>query len=236
VFANVVRDAAVVVAGSTFMADSARALGLLRRGQRCEVVPYGVGAPRPAALPRPAYPPIRFAIVASVMPHKGIHTAVDAFRDIDPSAATLDVWGVTTALPAYVDGLRLTAGPAVRWRGIFPEADKDAVFFGAHVLVVPSLGLESFGLVVREAMIRGVPVLASRRGALVEAFEDGREGAFFAPGDAAAMRAHVLRLIERPAIIEDWVRALARVNVKDMDAHAAEISAIYDDVLRARQR
>jgi glycosyltransferase involved in cell wall biosynthesis len=101
------------------------------------------------------------------------------------------------------------------------------------VLVVPSLGLESFGLVVREAMAHGVPVLASRRGALIEAFEDGRGGAFFEPGDAGALAGWVRRLSERPELIAEWRRGLPAV--KTMDTHAAEIDAVYADVLARRR-
>jgi glycosyltransferase involved in cell wall biosynthesis len=41
-----------------------------------------------------------------------------------------------------------------------------AVFAHTKLLLMPSLWLESFGLVAAEAMLNGIPVLASNRGAL----------------------------------------------------------------------
>jgi O-antigen biosynthesis protein len=223
-----VRGAAVVIAGSRFIEESARSLGLLHPDQRSRIVPYGVELPSAAPTRRPGAP-LRFGIVGSVMPHKGTHLAVRAFDGLSPDRARLDVWGHVTASSAYVDELRRTAGPAVQFRGAFPEGSKDAVFTAMDVLLVPSLGLESFGLAAREAMARGVPVLASRRGALTEAFADGRQGAFFDPEDPTALRAWIDRLTEHPETVDEWSRALPAV--KGMDVHAAEIEAIYDQVL-----
>ena len=78
-----------------------------------------------------------------------------------------------------------------------------------------------------------MPVLASRRGALLEAFADGEGGAFFEPGDARALRDWVERLCRWPETIAEWSRRIPRV--KGMDEHAAELEAIYDEIL-ARQK
>ncbi len=168
------------------------------------------------------------------MPHKGVHVAVEAFRDIDEARATLEVVGDLAALPAYTRELRAKATPAVRFSGSVPEDEKARRLSGFDVLVVPSLGLESFGLAAREAMALGVPVLASRRGALTEAFEDGVCGAFFDAGDAAGLRVWIERLCERPQTVAEWAGRLPAV--KTMDAHAEEIEAVYESVLAARGR
>ncbi len=50
-----------------------------------------------------------------------------------------------------------------------PAADRDALYSQFSLLVVPSLWFEAWGLVVVEAMLRGVPVLAADHGGLREA-------------------------------------------------------------------
>lgn len=52
---------------------------------------------------------------------------------------------------------------------IAPTADIDQFFAQTRILLAPSLWHESFGLVVVEAMLRGIPVLASDVGGLPEA-------------------------------------------------------------------
>ena len=224
--------AEAVVMGSRFIADSYRELGWLPR--RARVIPYGVEPAAARGPRRAAAPPLRFAVIGSVMPHKGVHVAVEAFRGVSPDRATLDVWGDAAVLPAYTRELQAEASPAVRLRGRFPEAEKDAVYAGMDVLVVPSLGLESFGLVVHEAADRGVPVLASRRGALIEALGGEERGALFTPGRADELRVLVERLCAHPELVARWSEAASRAAVKTMDAHALEIDGVYRGVLAAR--
>lgn len=50
-----------------------------------------------------------------------------------------------------------------------PVDDIDKIFAQTRILLVPSLWDEAFGLIVVEAMLRGIPVLASHVGGLPEA-------------------------------------------------------------------
>ncbi len=102
----------------------------------------------------------------------------------------------------YTAALAALASPAVRLAGRFDEERRSEIFAGLDVLIVPSLGLESFGLVAREALAEGVPVLAARRGALAELFEGEAEpcGALFDPEDPEELRAWIERLVQRPEI------------------------------------
>lgn len=54
----------------------------------------------------------------------------------------------------------------------------------AAFLVMPSTGIESFGLAAIEAFASGTPVIASRQGGLREIVEHRRNGLLVAPGDA----------------------------------------------------
>ena len=132
---------------------------------------------RPEATSRHAAPlPARRCASASSArssPTRGSTWRCAAFRGVDPARATLDGLGRPAVSPAYTAELAALASPAVRLAGRFDEERRSEIFAGLDVLIVPSLGLESFGLVAREALAEGVPVLAARRGALAELF-DGR--------------------------------------------------------------
>jgi GT2 family glycosyltransferase/glycosyltransferase involved in cell wall biosynthesis len=226
------------VMGSRAIRDSYLALGWLRPGDDAAVIPYGIERPPGPAPRRTGVPPspLRFGLLGTILPHKGIHLAVAAFRGIDPARATLSVWGDARISPSYTAELAALASPAVRFAGRFEEERRRETFAEIDVLLVPSLGLESFGLAAREALAEGVPVLASRRGALAELFDglDAPCGAFFDPDvDPEGLRAWIERLIADPGIVAGWRDALPAV--KDMDAHAEEIEAVYERLLAARK-
>lgn len=76
--------------------------------------------------------------------------------------AAVPTWGTTGS-----DRAALAELPNVRV--LSPTGDLDALFARVRVLLVPSVWPEAFGLVAVEAMLRGVPVLASDVGGLPEA-------------------------------------------------------------------
>ena len=172
----------------------------MRLDQATQVIPYGI-ALRASRAREAVRRPIRFGIVGSSGAHKGLHVAMEAMRGIDPAGATLQVFEQ------------------------FDEADKPRVFASMDVLLMPSIGLESFGLAALEAMACGVPVIATAGGALSEL----PEAELVPPGDAVALRAAMQRLIDDPSLVDQWSARLPEP--KHVDEHAPEIDAVYRTVL-----
>ncbi|MGA8809472.1 MAG: glycosyltransferase family 4 protein, partial [Thermoanaerobaculia bacterium] len=219
------------VAGSEAIRDDYIRAGMIDAAKPFHVIPYGVGVTARVAR-RSATRPIRFGYVGSIAPHKGVHVAVEAMRGIDAAKASLHIWGDANAFPAYAADLA-RRGAAIVFEGRFHEEDKAQVFGSMDVLLVPSIGLESFGLAAREAMTCGVPVIASVGGALSEMFAQGEGGEFFPVGDADALRSILRRVVEEPEIIDRWS---ARIRPpKRNDVHAAEIEAVYESLLGSRR-
>lgn len=227
------RRANALVMGSRFVETSFRKRGWIGPRQRAHVIGYGVSVDAGHSSRRRANggEPLRFGVIGSILPHKGIHVAVEAFRGVDPARARLEIWGGAGASPEYDRALEALSSPAVAFRDRFAEDRKNELLSTFDVLIVPSLGLESFGLVAREALRRGVPVIASRRGALEELFPAGSPsaGTLVEPGDPSALRERVEDLIRDPALLERWRAAIPLV--KSMDAHVREIDAVYESVL-----
>ncbi len=229
---RLLQRSSAVVMGSEFIAQSLSRHGLLDGLPEVHVLPYGVELPgTPPRRPAVArHLPLRFGCIGSMQPHKGLHLAVAAFRGISPAQASLDIWGDPAADPAYARELQeLAAGAPVAFHGRFAEEEKAGLLAGLDALIVPSLGLESFGLVAREAMACGTPVLLARGSALAELASELPAEASFPPGDAAELRARLDVLIERPETLAEWARRLPPV--KGMDAHAEEIEGVYERVL-----
>ena len=68
----------------------------------------------------------------------------------------------------------------------------------AAVLIVPSIWYEPFGLVLIEAFAMGLPVIASKIGAMESMVEHGRTGLHFSPGDAKDLATQVAFLYNHP--------------------------------------
>jgi glycosyltransferase involved in cell wall biosynthesis len=61
----------------------------------------------------------------------------------------------------------------------------------ARALIFPSEWYEGFPMTIVEAFAAGLPVIASRLGAMAEIIQDGRTGLHFAPGDPSDLAAKV---------------------------------------------
>jgi len=66
--------------------------------------------------------------------------------------------------------------------------------------VVPSVWAEPFGLVALEAMVAGKPVIASRIGGLQDIVVENETGILVQPGDEAALREAIERVVGDPAL------------------------------------
>ena len=86
-------------------------------------------------------------------------------------------------------------GGKVRLLGF--QADPLSLVRAGNLFVLPS-ALEPFGLSIVEAMALGVPVIAVRAGGPREIVADGVSGWLVPPGDAAAMAARIIVVLEQP--------------------------------------
>ncbi len=163
------------------------------------------------------------ALVASrLAPEKGVEVAVDA-------CAAAGVPLVVAGDGPEAAALRARAGGDVRFAGRLDGPALAELRAGAALAVVPSRSAETFGLAAAEAMAGGVPVVASRIGALPELVEaDG----LVPPGDPVALAAAIERRFRDAAAGE---RGIARAReLAGPDAAAAALSAAYEQALRRR--
>jgi glycosyltransferase involved in cell wall biosynthesis len=75
--------------------------------------------------------------------------------------------------------------PAIERMGFVDDPTLMSAMREASFMVVPSLVYEGFPMVVAEAYAAGLPIIASRLGALAELVEDGQTGLHYTPGDAS---------------------------------------------------
>ena len=171
----------------------------------------------------------RFGFLGSMMHHKGAHVLIDAFSRLPEGSAELHVFGPPYERQ-YDEGLRREAHHAgIRWRGQLAHAERWRALAEIDVLVVPSIWYENSPLTIHEALMVGVPVIGSDIGGIPELVEHGRTGLIFAVNDANALEKCLRAVVENPACIDRWRRAIRPP--KTMDEHVLEIEEIYRNAL-----
>jgi glycosyltransferase involved in cell wall biosynthesis len=101
--------------------------------------------------------------------------------------------------------------------------------------LVPSVWPEPFGLVVIEAMASGRPVIASRIGGIPDIVGDSGAGLLVPPGDPAALRLSIERLLGDPGLRAAMgLAARRRAGSFRAAAVVPKIEQVYAAVLRQR--
>jgi glycosyltransferase involved in cell wall biosynthesis len=129
-----------------------------------------------------------FLYMGRLAPEKGVATLMAAWPGID---ARLLVAGDGP------EGRRLAADapPRVEFLGTVDHQRALDLLRGARALLVPSLWYEGAPRTILEAYAAGVPVLASRLGALQEIVEDSASGLLLPPSHPAAWREAVRKML-----------------------------------------
>lgn len=139
------------------------------------------------------------------------------------------------ALDVIGDGPQraLLHGSAARLLGALPAAEVAQHMQRAAWLVLPSTTLEQFPRVLAEACAAGLPVIASRLGALAEWVHDRRTGLLFEPGDGAALAERLAWAEAHPQAMRamgDAARELHRRHLGPQSA-LASLVAIYEEAI-----
>jgi glycosyltransferase involved in cell wall biosynthesis len=135
--------------------------------------------------------------VGRLTEEKGVRTLLEAWTRYTPSLH-LEIAG-DGELASEVQAAAARCSH-IRWLG---RLDKQALYERmqrAAALIVPSVWYEPFGLVVAEAFAMGVPVIASRIGALAEIIQHGRTGLHFEPANSADLAAQVQHFHTHPRL------------------------------------
>jgi len=182
-----------------------------RLSQTVQVIPNGVEVERFAgADPWPTSAPT-IVFVGRHEPRKGLRVLLEAFGLL---AEPTRLWVVGEG--PETGRLRTEFGPDTRieWLGLLDDEERAARLAGADVLVAPSLGGESFGVVLLEAMAAGTAVVASDLPGYQLAA--GSAARFVPPGDRVALAAAI-----RTVLLDDGER-------EDLRSRGRQRASQYD--------
>jgi glycosyltransferase involved in cell wall biosynthesis len=166
--------------------------------------------------------PPRFLTVAALTPTKDQLTLVRALAQLADLPWTVDLIGSDRTDPGYADRLRVEITAAglpdrVTVAGALVGRELDQRWDAADLLVLPSR-TETYGLVVVEALARGIPAVVTEGTGAVEALQQGvapqsatTPGTAVPAGDPTSLAAVLRGWLTEPTLRRTWRQAaLAR--------------------------
>lgn len=193
--------------------------------ERIVVKPNFVDFAAPAALPRKG-----FLFVGRLSVEKGVQTLASAAALLPGASLRVAGDGPEAALLDGVSGItRLGSLPS---EAVRQEMNR------AMALMVPSICYETFGLVIIEAFASGLPVIASRIGALADLVRDGETGLLFEPGNPQDLVDKMAWALAHPDAMADMGRkAHAQYEAEfTAERNYAQLMAIYEDAIQTVKR
>jgi glycosyltransferase involved in cell wall biosynthesis len=217
--ANALEQIDLFLAPSRFTLEKHRSEGLRRP---IALLPHFVpeAGARTHVPPRPA-----FFYAGRLEASKGPDAMISAAREVDAEFRLAGDGPLRHELVRHSRGLT-----NVRLLGRLAPEEIGREMEAARAVVVPSRCLETFGLTAAEAMMRGVPVVARRLGALTEIIEESGGGLLF--DDDSELPDQLARLARDPAFAAELGargRAAAERNWREdvhVDAYCDRVEAL----------
>jgi glycosyltransferase involved in cell wall biosynthesis len=204
-------------------AAAAAFIGAGGRRDLVEVVPNGVSVtPDTSArdeirkeLGLPDAPLV--GVFSRLAPWKGQHVVLQAIARL-PGVHGIIVGDALFGESDYAARLRALVaelGIAERVHFLGHRGDVPKLMHAVDVMVHPSVDPEPFGRTLVEAMLAGVPVIATDTGAASDILEGGKAGTLVRPNDAADIAAAIGRVLADPAALRsqlEYAAARARTH------------------------
>jgi len=207
---------------------------------KVHIVPYGFPKPAFAGMERRRGEPFRVGFVGTLIPSKGVHILLEAYRLLGRPDVMLEIHGPSVPYhgdAGYLDRLKEAAAGipgTIRFHGRYDPADAPRILSSLDALVVPSLWYECAPLVIREGFLAGVPVVASGHGGMAEAIDHSVNGLLFRPGNAGDLAVQLRLLLEKPDLWQRLAQYPQRVaSVEDGTALHLDL---YQSLLGDRDR
>ena len=141
-----------------------------------------------------------FACIGSISLTKGTHILLDVWRKYfsNLNNATLILAGSVSLPYKYLENLPSN----IDFRGFVSKEELDEIYNLADLLVFPTLG-DGFGMVITEAMAKGIPVLTTNNSAGYDLIDDGIDGFLVEAGDGEAFAEKMFWIVKNRSILED---------------------------------
>ncbi len=165
---------------------------------------------------------------------KGLGVLLDSLRYLGPEVT---VWVASDGEQTADLKRRHAQDPRIEWLGRITEAEKRSRLVGADAACFPSLGGESFGVVLLEAMAAGTATVASDIDGYRKVARSGLDSDLVPPDDPKRLAAALRTALEGgPAVQERIAAGRDRADAFSMSALADRYITLYHQAISAHKR
>lgn len=153
---------------------------------------------------------VKILYIGRMIPEKGVHIAISAIghlvNQLDVKNVQFDLFG--NGSDAYIENLKnliqsLKIEKHVKFHGKVDRSQLLKIYQDYDLFLLPSIFREPFGVVLIEAMAKGVPVVATDTGGIPEVITHELNGLLVSPADSIKMAEAIKRLIDNPLLAQE---------------------------------
>lgn len=196
----------------------------------------GIMRPKKIRPMRPENTPIRFGFVAGDEVIKGALLIQNTFKSLSRSDWELKI--IDSKVHMGYEPINVQSWKAKGKIVTIPPYDdegKDDFFYGIDVLLFPSQWKESYGMTVREALLRDVWVICSHPGGQSEDVVDGVNGNYISlTGDQVELQNVIEKLLDNASLFDHYKNP-HKEHIATLEEQADELLGYYRQVSEAAE-
>jgi glycosyltransferase involved in cell wall biosynthesis len=159
---------------------------------------------------------INFGFMGRIIPTKGIHVLIEAFKVID---SHLSIYGKVGSQKRFLEQEN------IQFKGAYDNNNISQILDEIDVLIVPSTWLENSPLVIQEAFLAGIPVITSNIGGMKELITENVNGFLFEVGNIQSLQDCIVKITNNPVLLNNL--SVSRCDVRTIKDDADFVHSIY---------
>ncbi len=178
---------------------------------------------------------VKFVYLGRISKIKGLHTILEALKDVKEKNWTLDIYGQIEEQAYFAERNKTIEkiSGAINWKGTIQPKEVVKTLQQYDALIFPTIIQEMVGLVVQEAFAAGVPVIGSDAKGIAEQVTDKVDGLLYKAGDVAELKDVLNRVLSDTRVLPALAMGIKTPNL--FNEVALQSLQVYQSVLQKRE-
>lgn len=147
------------------------------------------------------YDTIDITYVGTLGKHKGVHTLISAFKEIEDDNVRLNIIGKGYDEEEFKELAK--NDKRIIFHGFIDNSEISRFYEKSNVIVIPSICYDNSPLVIYESFSMATPVIGSNIGGIPELIEDNVNGYLFEPENVSSLKEKLLKIIKNKEILKE---------------------------------